>query len=168
MLAIGALMYIESKQQLRQLYASPKAHAIAKEVPVLDEIAMNFIRSSTLVVISTFDANGKVNVSPRGGETGFVKILADNQIIIPDAKGNNRIDSLMNIIDTGKIGCLFLVPNSNETLRLNGYAKISVHEQHLNLDFGLTKPPHSCIEITITDVFLHCSMSLSRSKIKLT
>lgn len=160
-------MYIESKRKLRQLYALPKARAIEKELPTLDEHAISFIKLSPFVIISTFDEEGKMNISPRGGEAGFVSVLTDNSIIIPDAKGNNRIDSLFNIIETGKIGCLFLVPNLNETLRVNGNARISVKDQHLGLDFGLSSPPKSCIEVTITEVFLHCSMALMRSKLKL-
>ena len=160
-------MYIESKRQLRQIYALPKARAIEKELQALDERSISFIKLSPFVVISTFDVEGKMNISPRGGEAGFVSVLSDKSIIIPDAKGNNRIDSLFNIVDTGKIGCLFLAPNLNETLRVNGNAKVSVKEQHFALDFGLSRPPISCIEIAITEVFLHCSMSLLRSKLRL-
>ena len=160
-------MYIQSKCQLRKLYALPKSKAIEKESQVLDEHAISFIESSPFVVISTFDEKGKINISPRGGKRGFVSVLSGKCIIIPDAKGNNRIDSLLNIVETDKIGCLFLVPKLNETLRINGSAKVSVKEQHLGLDFGLPIAPKSCIEVTITEVFLHCSKSLIRSKLML-
>ncbi len=144
----------------------PKDRALTKEMHALDEHAISFITSSDFVVISTFDNEGKINTSPRGGETGFVNILNNSTLIIPDARGNNRIDSLLNIIETGKVGCLFFVPNLNETLRVNGTAKISVDEHHLALDFGLSSTPKSVIEVTITQMFLHCSMSLKRSKQK--
>jgi len=164
---LGGKVYIESKHQLRQLYALPKARAIEKELDLLDEQSIRFIQSSPFVVISTFDEEGKMNISPRGGAAGFVSILSHKSIIIPDVKGNNRIDSLFNIVETGKVGCLFLVPNLNETLRINGNAKVSINKEHLGLDFGLSRPPKSCIEVAITEVFLHCSMSLIRSKLRL-
>jgi len=161
-------VYIKSKNQLRAFYAQPNDRAISKEVPSLDQNAINFIQASPLVIISTFDKTGKINVSPRGGKRGFVGVLRNNTFIIPDAKGNNRLDSLENIIDNGKIGCLFLAPDSQQTLRINGNASISVNEQHLALDFGLARPPKTCIEVAITQVFMHCSMSLQRSNITLT
>jgi len=160
-------VYIESKNQLQQFYAQPSEQAITKEVSSLEQKAINFIQSSTLVIISTFDNAGEINVSPRGGQAGFVAVLTNNAILIPDAKGNNRIDSLFNIIETGKIGCLFLAPNSQQTLRVNGDARISINPQHLALDFGLPSPPKTCIEVSITAVFLHCSMSLQRAKLGL-
>ena len=160
-------MYIESKHQLRELYGLPKVRAIEKELNALDEPSIDFIQSSPFIVMSTFDTEGKMNISPRGGVPGFVAVLHDKSIIIPDAKGNNRVDSLFNIIETGKVGCLFLVPHSKKTLRVNGDAKISLKAEHLTLDFGLPSPPKSCIEVAVTGSFLHCSMSLIRSNLKL-
>jgi len=160
-------VYIESKHQLQALYPQPSERAISKEVSSLNQTAIDFINTSPLVIISTFSNTGEINVSPRGGDTGFVGVITNNTLIIPDAQCNNRLDSLNNIIDTGKIGCLFLSPDSQQTLRINGEAKISINEQHLALDFGLSRPPRICIEISITQVFMHCSMSLKRAKVTL-
>ncbi|MEJ2043234.1 MAG: pyridoxamine 5'-phosphate oxidase family protein [Reinekea sp.] len=107
----------------------------------------------------------QLTVPPRGGSPGFVKILNKSCIILPDSKGNNRLDSLVNIIDTGYIGCLFLIPGIDETLRVNGLARISTSAEHLDLFSDSRNPPRTCIEITIKEVFLHCAKALMRSEL---
>jgi PPOX class probable FMN-dependent enzyme len=158
-------MHIESEEQLREIYGYPKGRASNKQLSSLEPHSTNFIEHSPFVVISTHAKSGLVDCSPRGGKPGFVKILSDNCIILPDGKGNNRLDSLVNIIETGDIGCLFLIPGVDETLRVNGHARISTSIEHLGLFSNDQNPAKTCIEITIKEVFLHCAKALMRSEL---
>ena len=158
-------MYLDSEEQLRELYGYPKGRAKDKQLPSLERQSSNFLAHSPFVTISTYAKSGSVDCSPRGGNPGFVKIINDNCIILPDGKGNNRLDSLVNIIETGQIGCLFLIPGVDETLRINGFARISTSPEYLRLFSDDRNPPKSCIEITIKEVFLHCAKALMRSEL---
>ena len=158
-------MHIESEEQLREIYGYPKGRAKNKQLSSLERHSTNFIEHSPFVAISTHAKSGLVDCSPRGGKPGFVKILSENCIILPDGKGNNRLDSLVNIVETGDIGCLFLIPGVDETLRVNGLARISTSIEHLGLFSNDRNPAKTCIEITIKEVFLHCAKALMRSEL---
>jgi PPOX class probable FMN-dependent enzyme len=158
-------MYLESEEQLRELYGYAKGRAKDKQLPSLERHSSNFLAHSPFVTISTYAKSGSVDCSPRGGNPGFVKIINDNCIVLPDGKGNNRLDSLVNIIETGQIGCLFLIPGVDETLRINGLARISTSPEYLSLFSDDRNPPKTCIEITIKEVFLHCAKALMRSEL---
>ena len=158
-------MYVESEEKLRQIYGYPKGRAKDKQLRYLEHHSRNFIEHSPFVAISTYAKSGSVDCSPRGGKPGFVKILNDNCIVMPDGKGNNRLDSLVNIIETADIGCLFLIPGVDETLRVNGTARISTSVEHLGLFSDDRNPPKTCVEITIKEVFLHCAKALMRSEL---
>lgn len=158
-------MYIESEEALRQLYGFPKGRAKEKVLSELEKHSINFIGHSPLFTLSTYSKTGTVDCSPRGGSPGFVKRLNDTCILVPDAKGNNRLDSLINIVETGNVGCLFMIPGVDETLRINGTARISTKDEHLCLFRDEKMLPKTCIEITISEVFLHCAKAFMRSKL---
>lgn len=158
-------MYIRSEEALRELYGFPKGRAKEKQLTALEKHSINFIQYSPFLTLSTFNRTGAVDASPRGGKAGFVKVLTNQSILIPDAKGNNRLDSLVNIVETGYVGCLFLIPGVDETLRINGRAQISTAEHHLSLFAEELNPPKTCLEITIDEVFLHCAKALMRSSL---
>lgn len=158
-------MYIQSEEELREIYGYAKGRAKDKQLPCLEYHSRNFIAHSPFLTISTYAKSGSVDCSPRGGKPGFVKIVNDNCIILPDSKGNNRLDSLVNIIETANIGCLFVIPGVDETLRINGVAKISTSVEHLKLFSEEKNQPKTCIEISITEVFLHCAKALMRSEL---
>jgi len=158
-------MIIKSEEQLREIYGHAKGRAKDKQLSALEKHSINFIEHSPFLTISTYSNSGAVDCSPRGGAPGFVKILDEKTILLPEAKGNNRLDSLCNIIETGNIGCLFLIPGVDETLRINGTARISISEDYLALFSNERNPPKACIELTITEVFLHCAKALMRSKL---
>ena len=158
-------MKIETISQLRELYGSPSGRASKKQLPSLEKHSINFIEKSPFLVVSTFSESGKADTSPRGGEPGFVKVLNNNEIIIPDAKGNNRLDSLVNIVETGRIGMLFLIPGLDETMRVNGSASLSTDAQYLDLFKEEKNPPKVCIHIQIEEAFIHCAKAFMRSKI---
>ena len=96
-----------------------------KAIASFDEHCRAYIALSPFVLVATTDAEGRCDVSPRGGAPGFVTVLDDTRLVIPDASGNNRLDTLRNITQTGQIGLLFLIPGMAETLRVNGRASIS-------------------------------------------
>jgi len=158
-------MNITSKEALRNLYGWPKGRAKNKILDRLEKHSKNFISKSPFFIMSTYDSEGRADASPRGGQPGFVRILDDHTLLFPDSKGNNRVDSLMNLVETKQIGCLFLIPGIEETLRINGTANISIKEEYLNLFAEERNPPKTCIEITINEVFLHCAKALMRSEL---
>ena len=158
-------MYIKAEKELRELYGFPKGRTREKGLSALEFHSINFINNSPFVVISTYCKDGMSDSSPRGGQSGFIKVIDKHCIVIPDAKGNKRLDSLVNIVDTGYIGCLFLIPGIDETLRVNGTARISTNQDYLDLFSGESHLPKTCIEITISEVFLHCAKALMRSKL---
>ena len=158
-------MKIENENQLRELYSLPSGRARDKVFTTLDKHAINFISKSPFIVLSTCDKNGKMDASPRGGNFGFVKVLNNKEIIIPDAKGNNRIDSLINILETGQIGMLLLIPGIDETLRINGSAFITTEVKYLEMFSSENLPPKTCMVINVEEVFLHCAKALMRSKL---
>ncbi len=158
-------MRIKSEKELTDLYGLPGERAKNKELKKLDKHAIHFIETSPFLVLATYNSNGKMDASPRGGSPGFVKVLNEREIIIPDAKGNNRMDSLKNIVDTGRFGALFLIPGIDETLRLNGGAFISTDAELLNLFSSEKQVPKSCIVIEVEEVFLHCAKAFMRSKL---
>lgn len=158
-------MKINNLTQLRELYDLPSGRAKVKVLSKLEKHAINFIETSPFIVVSTSSKNGQQDASLRGGNPGFVKVISDSQIIIPDAKGNNRLDSITNIVETGYVGLLFLIPGINETLRVNGAAYLSTDEQYLKLFASEKNKPKAAIVITIEEAFLHCAKAFMRSKL---
>ena len=158
-------MTITTEEELRNLYGWPKGRAKSKVLDQLEKHSRNFIAHSPFFVMSTYDKQGQTDASPRGGKPGFVTVLDDQTLLIPDAKGNNRVDSMVNLVETGQIACLFLIPGINETLRINGTAIISSDLKYTSLFPEEQNPPKSCIKIMIKEVFLHCAKALMRSEL---
>ncbi|AXT19863.1 pyridoxamine 5'-phosphate oxidase family protein [Flavobacteriaceae bacterium AU392] len=158
-------MIIKHISQLDSLYDSPSFRAKNKLQSKLDKHSIHFIKSSPFIIISTASKDYKMDASPRGGKSGFVKIIDSETLVIPDAKGNNRIDSLKNILETNVIGTIFLIPGVDETLRINGEAQITTNSEYLNLFKEEQHIPKICIVIKVKEVFLHCAKALMRSKL---
>ncbi|WP_299775499.1 pyridoxamine 5'-phosphate oxidase family protein [uncultured Pseudoteredinibacter sp.] len=158
-------MFIQTEEELREIYGFPTGRAKDKQLPSLEKHAINFIAHSPFMLLSTSNAAGKLDCSPRGGSPGFVHVKDENCILIPDAKGNNRIDSLVNIVETKRAGCLFLIPGVDETLRVNGRASISADQSYLSYFEDQAKPAISCVVLQIEEVFLHCAKALMRSSL---
>lgn len=156
---------IDTQEKLRAIYGDPIEIAVAKCLTALDPHCKHFIGLAPFAVISSADENGDADVSPRGDGPGFIKVLDDNTIVMPDRPGNNRVDTLSNIIENPKVGMLFFVPGVNETLRLNGLAEISTDPELLALFADTPKPPITAIKVTVEEAFLHCAKSLMRSKL---
>lgn len=158
-------MQITTEAQLREIYKEPTGRAKIKVLTALEEHSKNFIKLSPFVVLATVGKSGTMDASPRGGGPGFVKIISETEIHIPDYKGNNRVDSISNIIETGNIGLLFMIPGVDETLRLNGTATLNTSPEILASFADEPKLPISCIVVQLEEVFLHCAKAFMRSKL---
>lgn len=150
---------------LRDLYGEPVPASLVKEVTFLTEPYAQFIQASPFVVISTSGVGG-LDCSPRGGPPGFVRVADKKTLILPDRSGNNRVDTLSNIAEDGRIAMLFLVPGMGETMRVNGRARISIDADLLASFADVNgKIPRSAVVVSIESAYVHCSQSLSRSKL---
>ncbi|MBM3555444.1 MAG: pyridoxamine 5'-phosphate oxidase family protein [Alphaproteobacteria bacterium] len=149
--------------RLRALYGAPGERAVRKQLDRLERHSRRFIALSPFLVISSANAAGNADVSPRGGEPGFVHVLDDTRIVLPDWPGNNRIDSLLNLIERPEVGLLFLIPGIRETLRLNGVAHVDDDEALRQRFLTKGKTPRTVMVIEVREVFLHCAKSLMRS-----
>ncbi|PKO28952.1 MAG: phosphohydrolase [Betaproteobacteria bacterium HGW-Betaproteobacteria-9] len=158
-------MNITTLEALRALYDPVRERAALKELPQLDAHATRFIGLSPLVVLSSVGANGALDASPRGGEPGFVKVLDPQTLLIPDAPGNNRLDTLENIVQTGQIGLLFLVPGMDETLRVNGRALLTTDEADRERCTDARRVPKLVVRVTVQASYLHCAKALMRSSL---
>lgn len=155
---------VSTSDDLERLYRQPAAGALNKETPVLDQGCRDFIARSTFVLVGTSDTEGHQDVSPRGGPAGFVRTLDQHRLAIPDLNGNNRLDSLHNIINQPYVGLLFLIPGLDETLRLNGSACITTDDAVLGL-FDELRRPKTAIGVQIESAYIHCAKSFRRGGI---
>ncbi|MEM7043376.1 MAG: pyridoxamine 5'-phosphate oxidase family protein [Pseudomonadota bacterium] len=150
---------------MRALYGEPGRLAVMKELDRLDRNSRRFIELSPFLCLATFGADGRADNSPRGDAPGFVGIADDKTLLLPDRPGNNRIDSLANIVHRPEVGLLFFIPGFTETLRVNGRAKLSMAPDLLERLAAGGRSPKLVIVITVDEVFLQCSKALIRSKL---
>lgn len=155
---------VRTIEELYLLYPEPKERALKKQLSRLDRHCKRFIALSPFAVIATGNASG-FDASPRGGEPGFIKVVDDVTLMIPDSPGNNRLDSLKNIIESGRVGLLFLIPGVDETLRINGAAYVSIDAEKLQLFASEKRAPKVVIEVMIDEAYLHCAKAFMRSKL---
>jgi len=156
---------IDSIESLRGLYGEAKERSVRKQLPSLDAHCLRFIGLSPFVVLASGSADGRYDASPRGGEPGFVQAPDAHTLLIPDASGNNRLDTLQNIIATGRVGLLFLIPGVDETLRVNGRARLESAPEVLARFPGERRSPKLAIEVKVEDAYLHCAKAFMRSKL---
>lgn len=156
---------IEAEDTLRDLYPKVSPLAERKALPRLEKHCRNFIAHSPFLCLSTASADGKADVSPRGDAPGFVQVLDDNTLLIPDRRGNNRLDSMSNIIANPNVGLLFLIPGVGETLRINGKARVVRDETMLETMAVNGKAPTAAILVEVEEAFLHCAKAIIRSKL---
>jgi hypothetical protein len=156
---------ITSVEQLRDIInaPAPDSGVVRKELPFIDPHARNFIAKSPFALLSTAGASGRCDVSPRGDGPGFVKVLDERTIVIPDRPGNRRLDSMENILENPHAGLLFLIPNVEETLRLNGRATIIQDRDLLETLAMKGKIPTLGIVIEVEELFFHCARAFRRA-----
>jgi PPOX class probable FMN-dependent enzyme len=155
---------IDSPEKLRTTYAPAKERSVKKQLDHLDRHCLRFIALSPFVVLASGNADSHYDASPRGGEPGFVR-AERGMLWIPDSPGNNRLDTLENILATGRLGLLFLIPGVDETLRVNGRARLADDPALLSGFANEKRTPKVAIEVTVEDAYLHCAKALMRSKL---
>jgi hypothetical protein len=154
---------VTSESELRELFGYPSERAILKQQAVLDEHSRAFIARSPFLVLATSNAAGQCDVSPKGDAPGFVHVLDDTHLVVPDRPGNKRLDGLRNLLDNPHVGLLFMVPGREETLRVNGRGCIVRDEDILERLVVMGKRPPVAIGVEVEECFLHCAKAFKRS-----
>ncbi len=156
---------VTSVEQLRDVYPPPAERSVLKEIDHLDYHCREFISLSPFLLISSSNSDGACDVSPKGGPAGFVTVLDDHRLLIPDATGNRRLDSLHNMLENPQVGLLFLVPGLGEVLRVNGGVELTRDPELLDgLQTG-GRPPKLALIVTAEQAYLHCAKSIIRSEL---
>ncbi len=156
---------ITSLADLREIYGYPSERVRRKCLNYLDVHCRNLIAAAPFLVIGSSHHCGAADVSPRGDIPGFVRVLDNRTLLIPDRPGNNRIDTLSNIIENPNVALLFLIPGMHETLRVNGTAIITQDPNLLLPSVIHGKVPKTAILVKVTEAFLHCAKALIRSNL---
>lgn len=155
---------IETEARLREIYTQPTGRAVTKVFHRLEEQSRRFISLSPFVMIAT-QGPGGADVSPKGDLPGFVRVLDDVTVAIPDRPGNNRLDGFENILANPAVGLIFLIPGINETFRINGTGEIR-DDADLLARFEVSgKLPKTCLVVTVQEAFMHCAKALMRSRL---
>lgn len=162
-LPFGAL--VETAEQLAELYRTPTPLVRAKVRAGIDEGSARFISTAPFLVISTTGDDGRNDASPRGGPSGFVKVIDDNYVAIPDLNGNNLIDTIRGVVAGRRAGLIFIVPGKDETLRLNGEAWVTTDDAVLDLWHDELRRPTSAIVVRADEVYIHCAKAFRRSEL---
>jgi len=156
---------LRTEGQLRELYGDAAERAWRKDVGRLDEIAAALIGAAPMVLVASHGPDGRTDVTPRGGPPGFVTVLDEHHLAIPDATGNKRLDTLRNVVATGRAGLLFLIPGRDQTLRVNGPACVTAAPDVLAALTPVGKAPVTAIVVRAEEVFTHCPKAFVRSRL---
>jgi PPOX class probable FMN-dependent enzyme len=156
---------VTSEEQLRDLIGAPGEEAVRKQLSFLDRHCRMLISLSPFVLVGSVSSSGKLDVSPRGDAAGFVQVLDEKTLVIPERPGNRRLDTLCNLVQISAIGLLFLIPGMGETLRVNGRACLVKDATLLERFVVQEKRPQIAIVVEVQECFLHCAKALRRSKL---
>jgi PPOX class probable FMN-dependent enzyme len=156
---------VTSTDGLRELYREPSPTSVQKEVTHLDQHCRDFIAHATFAVLATAAADGRCDVSPKGGPAGFAVVLDDHRLAIPDLTGNNRLDTLQNLVENPNIAALFLIPGLDETLRVNGRGYVVLDDDVLDACVVHDRRPKAAIGIDVDVAYLHCAKALRRGDV---
>ncbi|MDB5807639.1 MAG: flavin-nucleotide-binding protein [Betaproteobacteria bacterium] len=155
---------VSNLEQLQTLYGEAKGASIDKETPVITAHYRKFIEAAPFFALATVGPEG-MDCSPRGDAPGFVRVVDEKTLMIPDRRGNNRIDSLRNLMHDSRVALLFLIPGVGETFRVNGRAKISVDPELLASFAHEEKAPRCVLVVEVETVFFQCSRAVLRSRL---
>jgi PPOX class probable FMN-dependent enzyme len=150
---------------LRELYELPSEIVANKTIDHLDAHCRRYLELCRFALIASADRDGRADVTPRGGPAGFISVLDDRLLAIPDATGNKRIDTMRNVVQTGHAGLLLLLPGRGQTLRINGQACVSADADLLASLTAVGKPPRAALVIAVEEVFTHCPKAFVRSSL---
>jgi PPOX class probable FMN-dependent enzyme len=155
----------ERPEQLREFYDEPMEVAVRKDIGHIDELCRCLIAAAPMLFVATFSSEGHADVSPRGGQPGFVTVLDEEHLAIPDATGNRRLDTLENIVSSGRLALIFVIPGRDTTLRVNGHAVVTAVPELLERLTPVGKPPKTAILVKAEEVYTHCPKAFVRSKL---
>ena len=157
---------LTSEAELRAIVeGAPSERAVLKDRKGLDEQSRKFISMSPFLLMATSGADGTCDVSPKGDAPGFVRVLDDGRLVIPERNGNKRFDNLKNVLANGHMGLLFLVPGCDYTLRVNGRAWITRDSELLESMAAQNVAPKLAVGVEVQEAFFHCVKSFRRSKL---
>ena len=156
---------IQSVEQLRAVIGDEIPGLHEKNIDHVDEFARDFIEKSPLIVLSTADESGRMDASPKGDAPGFVEVLNEHTLLIPDRPGNKLAYGHQNILSNPNVGILFIVPNTRETLRINGRAELSCEPDLLQQLAARDKSATLVIRVFVDECFFHCGKAMLRSKL---
>jgi len=156
---------ILTETELRARFAAPSRLAVLKQQDHLDANCRRFIELSPFLCLATARPDGLADNSPRGDAPGFVQVQGERSLLIPDRPGNNRLDSMTNIVTNPNVGLLFFIPGVSETLRVNGRARIVTDPEILARFEVRGRAPRAAIQVEVVEVFLHCSKALIRARL---
>ena len=154
---------IRDEAELRDIYEESSWLVKNKTIDHVDQNCRDYLAVCGFVVLASADAEGRADVTPRGGPRGFVEVLDDRTLAIPDATGNRRLDTLHNVVQTGRLGMLALLPGRGQTLRINGRACVSTDPALLSTLTAVGKPPRAALVMAVEEVFTHCPKAFVRS-----
>jgi len=154
---------VEDLDGLREIYGPPNERSLKKQLSHFDNHCRAFIERSPFLVIASSDPSGRCDASPKGDAPGFVQVLDDTTLLIPDRLGNNRADTIGNLLARPGVGLIFLVPGLNETLRVNGRARVTTDPMLLEPLAVNGKVPRSGILVAAEEIYFHCGKALIRS-----
>lgn len=155
----------DASAQLDQIYKPPHPRVVQKDIGVVDRHGRRFIALSPFCALATVGASGTVDVSPRGGGPGFVRVAEDGKsLLMPDRPGNNRLDSLRNVTEgSGEVGLMFMIPGVDDIYRVNGPATLVVDDALAASFEEFGKVPRSLLRVEVREAYLHCPKALMRS-----
>jgi len=156
---------VREELELREIVGVPAARSVLKERSALDQHCRAFIARSPFLLIATAGADGRCDISPKGDVPGFVLVLDDRRLVIPDRPGNKRLDGMMNLLANPHVGLIFLVPGREETLRVNGRAWITRDPDLLRRSAVQGKTPLLAVGVEVEQCFLHCAKAFRRSQL---
>jgi PPOX class probable FMN-dependent enzyme len=154
---------ISTLAELRALVGEPAERSVKKETSTLDGYAREFIAHSPFLLIATAGADGRCDVSPKGGPSGFVLALDDTHLLIPDRPGNRRVDGMQNILQNQHVGLLFMIPGREDTLRVNGRGWIVRDDELLDRMTSAGKRPMLSIGVAVEECYFHCAKAFRRA-----
>ncbi len=163
--ALAQDQLVTDDKALRRVYPHAAKPVREKAIDHLDAFAQRFIALSPFFCIGSSRPDSLADVSPRGGEAGFVHVLGATQLAFPDRPGNNRLDTLTNLVHSPAVGLLFLIPGIEETLRINGTARVTIQPDLMDRFVVDGKRPRSVVVVEVAEVYLHCSKALKRSEL---
>lgn len=159
------MKFITSQKQLQDVFEQTHEVAVQKELRAIDQHSRRFIERSPFVLIGSQDSSGNADVSPKGDQPGFVQVLDDTTLALPDRPGNNRLDTWKNIIQNSAVGLIFLIPGMNETLRINGHAKLT-NDAELCAQLHVNhRPAQAVMIVKVREVYMHCAKAFIRSNL---